>query len=265
MPRAALAQSEEYDNSLRLWRQRSTEWDNERLQLRQQLSWFESLLYTEKNRVIRSEETAAGLRRQLADLHQEGSALLSENARLQQNHLRLQLRNSQLESATAALSQLEELRTEATRARDSEQRLREEREQLRLVAEGARDLEELLFLQRDEIETLSKDQCRAELAVWRLAGLEESLDEARDTIKELKEYAEQPTAEISRIREQSSSLSTMEATKSSDSSVVHTPLDVCTFRHNTYSLRVQAYQGTHVVSCGMRANTRNTSSIPSLG
>lgn len=59
---------------------------------------------------------------------------MSEHERLQQNLRRLQHRNNQLEAATAALSQLEGLQAEATRARNPEARLREELEQMRRLS-----------------------------------------------------------------------------------------------------------------------------------
>lgn len=70
----ALAETrDELDAALRQWRMRSAECDSERAQLKQQLSWFESLLHTERSRSVGSEETVAGLRRQIVGMQQAGT------------------------------------------------------------------------------------------------------------------------------------------------------------------------------------------------
>lgn len=89
---------------------------------------------------------------------------------------------------------------------------------MRLAVDRVHDLEKLIFMQRDETQTLSKEQCQVELAVRRAAELEEPLEEAKDTIKELKEYAAWPKAELSRIKARDSNISTMEENKTSESS-----------------------------------------------
>lgn len=87
-----------------------------------------------------------------------------------------------------------------TRAREAEQRLRKELNRLEPIAERAHELEERVFLQRAELRALSVDQNKAELAVRRAASLEESLNEAKDAINELKDFTAKQSAEIARLR-----------------------------------------------------------------
>lgn len=90
-------------------------------------------------------------------------------------------------------AELDGLRAELTRTRDAEQQLRVELQRLQPLQIRVHELEELVTVQRAELETVTVEQCRVEVAIRRtasleesLASLEESLDEARDTIFELK-------------------------------------------------------------------------------
>lgn len=177
---------EEYESSLRQWQLRGTEWDSERLQLKQQLGWFKTLLDAEKGGAVKSEETAAGLRRQLAEVRQEGATFPEELEQLRRNQHMLEARNRQLEAARSRSSNLTSSGRRRRRARAAEQQLLAELKHLKPSHERVHDLEELVPIQRAEIEAPNSERCRAELAVRRAASLEESLEEARDTILELK-------------------------------------------------------------------------------
>lgn len=123
----ALADSrEKHEVTQRQWLVRHSEWDSERLHLRQHLEWFAALFNSEGRRAVTSEETVSASRRQITLLQQEGSSVITELALTRRSHVALEARNKPLEAAAEKLMTLSQLREEAKRARGAEKHMRAE-------------------------------------------------------------------------------------------------------------------------------------------